>query len=179
MKYLSIIFLILVPPTITAAPSIYNSIDGMESSILWYEGLNAEYTLSQKAALIVSLRNSITNATMHADALTKRVALLESKLTCPVPPTSSGPTSGQVSWETPATRMSGIPLSINEIGGFYLYYGTDPKNLNTRLRIPDRHAISYIVNGLLPKTDYYFSVSVYDNNGAESDRSSVVMKRTP
>lgn len=175
MKYYLFISFLLFSSSATAGPDIYSTINSMDSVTDWYSGLGPEYTVSMKPAYINNIVSWKARITEQADKLNLQISAMAN---CPAAPVSSGPTNGQLSWVPPTERMNGDPIALADVGGFYIYYGTDPHNLIIRLKIPDSHADQYTITGLDSNTDYYFAVSAYDTDGIESARSNVVMKHT-
>jgi hypothetical protein len=104
--------------------------------------------------------------------------------------TSSGTTSGgttgdpaapvqtgsfTLQWTAPVTRADGTPLSLSDIDGYHIHYGTSAGNYPNSVNVADGTAQSVIVNNLSVGT-YYVVMSTYDVNGLESANSSMVTK---
>jgi hypothetical protein len=80
-----------------------------------------------------------------------------------------------VSWVAPLGRMDGGPISIGEIGGYIVYYGTSSGNIVNTVVVPGGSSTEQRITGLTPAT-YYFQVSAYDQQGVEGPRSGVASK---
>jgi len=80
-----------------------------------------------------------------------------------------------LSWGAPVTRVDGSPLSLSELQGYRIYYGTDPDSLELLIDLSDPTVVEYLVEDLAEGT-HYFAVSVYDVAGNESERSAVRSK---
>ena len=78
-----------------------------------------------------------------------------------------------ISWIPPTQNTDGTPLT--DLGGYRIYYGTDPGSLEHRLDIPDRTITTRTVGGLTPGT-WYFAVTAVGSDGSESAYSTVASK---
>ena len=88
---------------------------------------------------------------------------------------SSDGSSTTISWTAPVARADGSPMSLAEIGGYRVYYGTTEGNYPNRIDIADGSAEGVTLTDL-PPGGYYFVVTTYDTYGRESEYSSVVSK---
>jgi len=77
----------------------------------------------------------------------------------------------QISWTAPTTYTDGSPLSLSDIGGYILYYGTNQNNINAHINIPDGTLTSYPLN--LQPGIYYVQMSTVLVNGTEGPRSPI------
>lgn len=94
--------------------------------------------------------------------------------TQPQPPTDpvfSG--EALLNWTPPFMNTDGSPLT--NLAGFRVYYGTSVSALNQTVQIPGATTSYYSITGLSAGT-WYFAVSAYATNGAESNRSAIAMK---
>lgn len=78
-----------------------------------------------------------------------------------------------LSWVAPAERENNSALSLSEIAGYKIYYGTTKGQYSSTMAINDGSAESFIVNGLQTGT-YYFVVTAIDSEGRESQFSAEV-----
>ncbi|MEN8179779.1 MAG: fibronectin type III domain-containing protein [Pseudomonadota bacterium] len=83
--------------------------------------------------------------------------------------------SVNLSWTAPTTRTDGELLSLSDLEGYRIYYGTEEANLIPLVDLDDSATTSYSVNELSPGF-YYFTVTAYDYDGLESGFSEVVSK---
>lgn len=90
----------------------------------------------------------------------------------------TGTGTATVSWVAPSSRLDGTSISISEIGGYILYYGTSSANLTDAVTISGGSTNQYRISGLEPAT-YYFQVSAYDQQGIEGPRSGLASKVIP
>jgi len=91
-------------------------------------------------------------------------------------PTDSTSTEDvSLSWSAPVTREDGDLLSLSELEGYRVYYGTGKDDLNALVDLNDSAETTYIVTGLSPGI-YYFAVTAYDFDGLESGYSEIVSK---
>lgn len=80
-----------------------------------------------------------------------------------------------LSWTAPTTRTDGTLLSPSELAGYKVYYGTSPSRLEVAQELLGISSTDTTI--LLPSAGtYYFAVTAYDSNGAESSLSEVVSK---
>jgi hypothetical protein len=82
-----------------------------------------------------------------------------------------------LSWTAPVTRSDGTPLSLADIDGFYLYYGTSPGNYPNHVNVTDGTTQEVTLNNLAVGT-YYIVMTTYDVDGRESSYSVMVKKAT-
>ena len=83
--------------------------------------------------------------------------------------------SATLAWVAPVARADASPLSLAEIGGYRVYYGTIEGDYPNRIDIADGSADQVTLTELPPGT-YYFVVTTYDMAGRESEYSSEVVK---
>ncbi len=88
----------------------------------------------------------------------------------------TGSGSASLSWVAPAERADNTALSLSEISGYAIYYGTSAGNYTNTLSINDSSATSATVNDLSVGT-YYMVVVTRDTDGRESEHSSVIIKQ--
>ncbi len=91
-----------------------------------------------------------------------------------VPATSSG--SFSVSWSAPQTRADGSPISLSEIDGYRIYYGSAPGNYQESVDVTNGSATSVNVIDV-PAGDYYVVITTYDSAGRESAQSGAILKQ--
>ena len=80
-----------------------------------------------------------------------------------------------LSWAAPVTRADGTPLSLADIYGYRIYFGTSAGNYTESVEIADGTALSTTVTNI-PVGTYHVVMSTYDIDGRESDYSSSVIK---
>ena len=85
------------------------------------------------------------------------------------------PSRVTIAWTAPVARADGSPLSLAEIGGYRVYYGSTEGDYPNRLDVNDGSAVEVTLNNL-PLGRYYFVVTTYDVTGRESEFSSVLMR---
>ena len=79
-----------------------------------------------------------------------------------------------LTWVAPAAREDGTGLSLSEIAGYRIYYGTEPGNYPNRIDINDGSADQAEIPGLQPAS-YYVVVTTVDVDGRESSFSQEVV----
>lgn len=99
------------------------------------------------------------------------------------PPTNDkGPEEGLpentalLSWTAPMTRVNGVSLSMGEIAGYEVVYGTTADALNQSLAIGDASVDELLVDQLGAGT-WYFAIRTLDTDGNRSQLSEVVNKQ--
>ena len=95
--------------------------------------------------------------------------------TISVDPAQNTVGSFSLSWTAPVARADGTPLSLVDIGGYRIYYGTSSGNYPNTIDVSDGSAQSATVNNL-PVGTYHTVMTTYDSNGLESARSAEVVK---
>jgi hypothetical protein len=88
-------------------------------------------------------------------------------------PAIGSTSSASLSWSAPTQNEDGSPLT--DLAGYRIYYGTSASNLNRRVEFGNPAMTSTVVQSLTQGT-WFFAISAYTHNGAESSRSRVVSK---
>ena len=87
--------------------------------------------------------------------------------------TSSGENFIQLSWTAPLEREDNQPLSLSEIAGYKVYYGTEentyPHSIDISNGSADGHTIENLSSGI-----YYLTLTTYDTAGRESKPSEEI-----
>jgi hypothetical protein len=83
--------------------------------------------------------------------------------------------SVSLTWTAPVARADGTPISLADIGGFYIYYGKSEDSYPNRVDLEDGAAQAMTLNDI-PVGTYYMVMTTYDVGGRESGYSSVVEK---
>lgn len=78
-----------------------------------------------------------------------------------------------LSWVAPAEREDNEPISLSEIAGYKVYYGTIQNDYPNSVNINDGSAEGYTFKGFSTGT-YYFVLTTYDTEGRESQYSPAV-----
>jgi hypothetical protein len=91
----------------------------------------------------------------------------------PSSPTVTGSTT--LSWTAPVARADGSPLSLADIEGYRIYYGTSAGNYPNSVDINDGTAVQLTLNNL-PVGTYHLVMTTYDVAGRESVFSPEVIK---
>jgi hypothetical protein len=81
-----------------------------------------------------------------------------------------------LNWTAPTTRSDGTPLSLADIGGYRVYYGTVPGSYPDQVTVNSGTAQSATIGNLAAGTDYYLVMTTLDNAGLESGYSPEVRK---
>ena len=83
--------------------------------------------------------------------------------------------SFSLSWTAPTTRADDTPISLAEIDGYRVYYGTTPGDYPNSVDIPDGTATATTINNI-PVGDYSVVMTSYDTSGRESAQSAGITK---
>ena len=76
-------------------------------------------------------------------------------------------------WQPPQSNTDGSFAA--DLGGYVVYWGTEPGNYDQQLRIDNVGLTAYVVDSLRPAT-YYFAATAFNSAGIESDFSNEVMR---
>ena len=82
--------------------------------------------------------------------------------------------SATLSWTPPTQNSDGSALT--DLAGYNFYYGTESGNFQTSIRIDNPGITIYVIENLTPNT-YYFVITAFNRNGAESDFSNEVSRQ--
>ena len=91
----------------------------------------------------------------------------------PSSPVATG--SATLSWTAPVARADGSPISLHDIEGYRIYYGTSAGNYPNSVEINDGTAVQLTLNNL-PLGTYHLVMTTYDTAGRESVFSPEVIK---
>jgi hypothetical protein len=118
---------------------------------------------------------SATSTDSAISSQTTSASLTGSKAGESIAPATINTGSVSLSWTAPVTRADGAPLSLADIGGFYIYYGESEGSYPNRVELDDGAAQAVTLNDI-PVGAYYMVMTTYDVNGHESGYSPVVKK---
>ncbi len=79
-----------------------------------------------------------------------------------------------VTWSAPSARANGDPLSLSEIAGYQVYYGTKAGNYPNQIDVNNPTAESIEIAGLTSGT-YYLVLTTIDSDGRESSYSPEIV----
>jgi hypothetical protein len=89
-----------------------------------------------------------------------------------VSPVSMGlPGSVTVSWSAPTLNVDGS--TVTRLAGYRVRYGQSPGALSTAVTVPNAGIVNSVIQGLAPGV-WYFTVTAFTSEGAESEDSTVV-----
>ena len=92
-----------------------------------------------------------------------------------ITPETTNTGSVSLTWTAPVARADGTPISLANIGGFYIYYGKSKDSYPNRVDLEDGAAQAVTLNDI-PVGTYNMVMTTYDVDGRESGYSSVVEK---
>jgi len=78
-----------------------------------------------------------------------------------------------ISWNAPSEREDNTSLSLSEIVGYKIYYGTSQGQYPNNVTVNDGSTISYIFQNFNSDT-YYFVLTTLDSDGRESQFSTEI-----
>jgi hypothetical protein len=81
-----------------------------------------------------------------------------------------------LSWTAPATRSDGTSLSLADIGGYRIFYGTTPGSYPNQQTISSGAAQSTTIGSLSAGVSYYLVMTTFDTAGLESGYSPEIKK---
>ncbi len=92
-------------------------------------------------------------------------------------PVTVDPTAGtlSLSWTAPVSRADGSPISLAEIGGYRIHYGTAAGTYTHTFNVSDGSLQTTTLSGLAAGT-WYLVMTTVDTNGLESASSAEVVK---
>lgn len=83
-----------------------------------------------------------------------------------------------LNWTAPVARADGSALSLSDIDGYRIYYGTSAGTYSSSVDVTDGSQTSVTVTGVAAGT-YHVVMTTYDINGIESVYSPEVLKTAP
>ena len=83
--------------------------------------------------------------------------------------------SASLAWNAPTERVDGTPVSVNEIKGYNIHYGTASGNYTLTQPI-NGNVTTYTFTNLTNGVNYYFAVSAIDTADKESGYSTELCK---
>ena len=107
------------------------------------------------------------------------LALILSLVACSGGDGGTGNTSGsnavlKLAWVAPSERADNTVLSLSEIKGYRIYYGTEKGNYQNQFEVNDSSAQQAQIAGV-PAGDYYLVMTTIDVDGRESAYSQEVV----
>jgi hypothetical protein len=87
------------------------------------------------------------------------------------PPVQTG--SIRLSWKAPVARADGTPLSLADIDGYRIHYGSSAGSYTNHIDLADGTAQSVVLTDV-PLGTYYLVMTTYDVDGRESNYSDVI-----
>jgi len=83
------------------------------------------------------------------------------------------PSDIQISWTAPSEREDNTSLSLSEIVGYKIYYGTSQGQYSSNITVNDGTAVNYTFQNFNTDT-YYFVITTLDSDGRESQYSTEI-----
>ena len=125
-------------------------------------------------------RTAATDSNASASSTNDQVTPLtkpDTKVTTPPETSASGPQVGSTSlrWQPPSQRVDGESLSMSEIAGYRIFYGTRSGDYGSVLSIDDPYTLAIKIDDL-PVGTYYFVMTTVDTSGIESSYSREAVK---
>lgn len=79
----------------------------------------------------------------------------------------------ELTWDIPQEREDGSDLSLGEINGYVIAYGTDQNDLSSQLSVEGASSTSTVLEDLSSGT-YFFSIATIDSDGVQGSYSNVI-----
>ena len=115
-----------------------------------------------------------TNDTIVSDNTDDTIAADNTDDTIAADNTDTTALSGvSLSWAAPTEREDNEPISLSEIAGYKVYYGTSANDYHKSVDINDGSAVGYTFTDFSAGT-YYFALTTYDTEGRESQQSPAI-----
>lgn len=116
---------------------------------------------------------SITVSDGKASASTPEFSITVQLSTVPTTPTTPAVGTASLTWGPPTLKTDGSAL--NDLAGYWIYYGQSPNVLSQTIQVPNAGATAYAVPNLSTGA-WYFGIRAYNTSGATSDLSNIVSK---
>ena len=81
----------------------------------------------------------------------------------------------KLSWTAPVERENTQPISMSEIAGFHVYYGTETGNYVQSIEVNDAYIDEIFLDDLNAADTYYIVVTTIDVDGLESAYSDEII----
>ena len=117
--------------------------------------------------------------TTGVSATSQGTIVRTSQISAPTSGTSTLPATGSLSlsWTAPTTRADGTPISLSDIDGYRIYYGTSKGSHPNQVNITSGSVTSKTIGNLASGKKYYLVMTTYDNSGRESAKSPEINKQ--
>jgi hypothetical protein len=112
--------------------------------------------------IVISVSDGTANSSLPAFAIQVNTATVQTG-------------SLTMRWQAPVTRTDGTPLSLADINGYRIQYGTSAGDYTSQVNLADGTAQQVTLTDL-PLGTYYLVMTTYDVNGLESGYSSEVTR---
>ena len=125
-------------------------------------------------------RTAATDSNTSAQSANDQVTPLTSPDTQITPPPETGASAPELGftslrWQPPSQRVDGESLSMSEIAGYRIFYGTRSGDYGSVLSIDDPYTLTIQLDDL-PVGTYYFVMTTVDTSGIESGYSREAVK---
>jgi VCBS repeat-containing protein len=151
----------------------YGAINTLES----IQSLNSGETLTD-ILTVASIDGTTHDVTITINGVDEPVAAdttsSDSTSTNTTTDTAATAVDINLSWTAPAEREDNTALSLSEIAGYKIYYGTTQGNYTNSVDVNDSTTTSYTFKSLVAGT-YYFVITTRDVDGRESQYSTEII----
>jgi VCBS repeat-containing protein len=154
------------------AAFINSTVTGTYGSLTINATGNWNYAASNSQSLIQNLN---TGATLTDSMIVSSIDGTRQNIVITIHGTDETGTSADIvlSWTAPAEREDNSALTLSEIAGYKVYYGSDPGQYTNNVSINDATATGYTFTDF-PADTYYFAVTTIDTDDRESQYSTEI-----
>lgn len=133
--------------------------------------LTKHFSIHTLIALFLTLQISACSSENPAETVSNNTPSDTSKTTDN--PDNTTRADINLSWTAPSERENNEPISLSEIAGYKVYFGTQQRNYSSSVDINDGSADGHTFSGFSAGT-YYFALTTYDTAGRESQYSTEI-----
>ena len=156
----------------------YGAINTLEA----IQNLNANETLTDRLTVasidgtthpvVITIKGVDEPATTDTTVTEEPPVIEEPVVTAePTPTDDTAVADVSLSWTAPSEREDNTAISLSEIAGYKIYYGTTQGDYRSSINIDDNSADGHTFMDF-PVGTYFFVITTYDMNGRESQYSS-------
>ena len=139
----------------------------IDTSGNWSYAASNDQTVIQNLSTNASLSDSLTVSSLDGTTHTIVITIYGMD-------EIAQPTNIDITWVAPVEREDNAPISLSEIAGYKIYYGSAQSQYPNNITINDGSAVDYTFQSFAAGT-YYFVVTTVDTEGRESGFSTEIV----